>query len=59
MRDFRRMIQGLVVKITKEQLFSVLPLLVRHLGSNNYVCYTYAAITIDRVLFIKKNNQLM
>lgn len=47
-----------VVKLFSDHLF-VLPLLVRHLGSNNYVCYTYAAITIDRVLFIKKNNQLM
>ncbi|KAF7976444.1 hypothetical protein HWV62_6681 [Athelia sp. TMB] len=46
-------------QLTKEQLLSVLPLLVRHLGSENYVCYTYAAITIDRVLFIKKNNKLL
>lgn len=47
------------IQLTKEQLLSVLPLLVRHLGSENYVCYTYAAITIDRVLFIKKNNKLL
>lgn len=37
----------------------MLPLLVRHLGSEHYVCYTYAAITIDRVLFIKKDNVLL
>ncbi|KAH7929305.1 Cse1-domain-containing protein [Leucogyrophana mollusca] len=46
-------------QLTKEQLLSVLPLLVRHLGSDNYVTYTYAAITIDRILFIKKGTQLL
>ncbi|KIM79693.1 hypothetical protein PILCRDRAFT_791278, partial [Piloderma croceum F 1598] len=46
-------------QLTKDQLLSVLPLLVRHLGSDNYVCYTYAAITIDRVLFIKQGTQLL
>ena len=33
--------------------------MVRHLNSDNYVTYTYAAITIDRVLFIKKGTQLL
>lgn len=47
------------LQLTKEQLLSVLPLLVRHLGSENYVCYTYAAITIDRILFIKRGTQLL
>ena len=37
----------------------MLPLLVHHLGSDNYVTYTYAAITIDRILFIKQGNQLL
>lgn len=37
----------------------MLPLLVRHLNSDNYVTYTYAAITIDRILFIKKGTQLL
>lgn len=32
---------------------------MRHLGSESYVCYTYAAITIDRVLFIKRGTQLL
>ncbi|KAG8908300.1 importin-alpha export receptor [Tulasnella sp. 403] len=40
-------------QLTKEQLTSVLPLLIRHLASANYVCYTYAAITIERILFMK------
>ncbi|GLB42771.1 putative importin alpha re-exporter [Lyophyllum shimeji] len=46
-------------QLTKPQLLSVLPLLARHLRSENYVAYTYAAITIDRVLFIKHGNQLI
>ncbi|KAF5378153.1 hypothetical protein D9615_007619 [Tricholomella constricta] len=46
-------------QLTKPQLLSVLPLLARHLRSDNYVAYTYAAITIDRVLFIKQGNQLI
>lgn len=46
-------------QLTKEQLLSVLPLLVQLLGSDTYVTYTYAAITIERILFIKQNNQLL
>ncbi|KAI0088382.1 importin alpha re-exporter [Irpex rosettiformis] len=46
-------------QLTKAQLLSVLPLLVTHLSSDNYVCYTYAAISIERILFIKQNNQLL
>ncbi|THV04546.1 importin alpha re-exporter [Dendrothele bispora CBS 962.96] len=46
-------------QLTKTQLLSVLPLLAGHLRSDNYVTYTYAAITIDRVLAIKQNNQLL
>ncbi|PAV17971.1 importin alpha re-exporter [Pyrrhoderma noxium] len=46
-------------QLTKEQLISVLPFLLRHLSSANYVCYTYAAITIERILFIKRGTQLL
>ncbi|GBE78774.1 Importin-alpha re-exporter [Sparassis crispa] len=46
-------------QLIKPQLLSVLPLLVRHLGSENYVCYTYAAISIERILFIKQGTQLL
>ncbi|KAF8148458.1 importin alpha re-exporter [Crassisporium funariophilum] len=46
-------------QLTKPQLLSVLPQLSRHLGSDNYVTYTYAAITIDRILSIKQTNQLL
>lgn len=46
-------------QLTKEQLVAVLPLLVQHLRSSNYVCYTYAATTIERVLFIKRGSSLL
>ncbi|KAG2007419.1 importin alpha re-exporter [Coprinopsis cinerea AmutBmut pab1-1] len=46
-------------QLTKPQLLSVLPLLAGHLKSDNYVTYTYAAITIDRVLFIKQGGKLL
>ncbi|KAF8869467.1 Cse1-domain-containing protein [Infundibulicybe gibba] len=46
-------------QLTKSQFPSVIPLLVRYLGSSSYVTYTYAAITIDRVLSIKQNNIFM
>nr|ASF90178.1 hypothetical protein SPAR07607 [Bartheletia paradoxa] len=46
-------------QLTKEQLISVLPLLVKHLANPNYVIHTYAAITIERVLFMKQNGQAL
>ncbi|KAG6872821.1 hypothetical protein C0995_006303 [Termitomyces sp. Mi166 len=46
-------------QLTKPQLLSVLPLLAQHLRSMNYVTYTYAAITIDRILSIKQGNHLI
>ncbi|OJT05838.1 Importin-alpha re-exporter [Trametes pubescens] len=46
-------------QLVKPQLLSVLPSLVRHLSSENYVCYTYAAISIERILFIRQGNQPM
>ncbi|KAL1987176.1 hypothetical protein VTN96DRAFT_4782 [Rasamsonia emersonii] len=36
--------------ITKQQWQEVFPLLVKHLGSSNYVVYSYAAIAVERVL---------
>ncbi|KAG9044436.1 importin-alpha export receptor [Tulasnella sp. UAMH 9824] len=57
--DAIRFIYTFRYQLTKEQLASVLPLLVRHLGSSNYVCYTYAAITIERILFMKSGKTPM
>ena len=36
--------------ITKDQWQQVMPLLVNHLGNSNYCVYTYAAVTVERVL---------
>ncbi|KAH9814533.1 Cse1-domain-containing protein [Melampsora americana] len=46
-------------QLTREQLISVIPLLVPHLRSDVMVIYTYAAHTIERILFIKRDNQLL
>jgi exportin-2 (importin alpha re-exporter) len=46
-------------QLTKEQLLSVLPLLVHHLGNPSYVVYTYAAVCIERILFIKQGGKLL
>ncbi|KAF9999701.1 importin-alpha export receptor [Entomortierella chlamydospora] len=40
-------------QFTKEQIFATLPLLVKHLESTNYAVYTYAAICIERILFMR------
>lgn len=46
-------------QLTKEQLLSVLPLLVKHLESSQYVTCSYASITIERVLALKRDNKLL
>ncbi|KAI0933051.1 hypothetical protein AcW1_000014 [Taiwanofungus camphoratus] len=46
-------------QLVKPQLLSVFPLLVRYLDSENYVCYTYAAISIERILFIRQGTKLL
>ena len=38
--------------ITKEQWQQVMPLLVQHLVNPNWVVYTYAAIAVERVLYL-------
>ncbi|KAJ5248907.1 Chromosome segregation protein Cse1 [Penicillium chermesinum] len=43
--------------ITKEQWQQVLPVLVKHLASSNYVVYTYAAIAVERALFLSDAQQ--
>lgn len=47
------------LQLTKDQLLSVLPLLVKHLEESNYVIYSYAAITIERILFIRHNGLML
>ncbi|EZF36381.1 Cse1-domain-containing protein [Trichophyton interdigitale] len=38
--------------ITKEQWREIMPLLVKHLASSDYVVYTYAAIAVERVFVL-------
>ncbi|KAI8149148.1 Cse1-domain-containing protein [Fennellomyces sp. T-0311] len=45
-------------QLTKEQLLTVFPLLVKHLESSNYVVYTYSAIAIERILFLRQGKQM-
>jgi exportin-2 (importin alpha re-exporter) len=37
--------------MSKQQLISVFPQLVKHLSSSNYVVHTYSAIAIERLTF--------
>ncbi|SNX87170.1 probable CSE1 - Nuclear envelope protein that mediates the nuclear export of importin alpha [Melanopsichium pennsylvanicum] len=46
-------------QLTKQQLISVLPLLVQHLESSQYVTCSYASITIERILALKRDGKLL
>ncbi|KAI8980903.1 Cse1-domain-containing protein [Pilobolus umbonatus] len=46
-------------QLTKDQLLTVFPLLVRHLESSDYVVYTYAAIAIERILFMRHGKTMI
>ena len=46
-------------QLTKEQLLTVLPHLAQHLRSNNYVACTYAAVAIERILFIRRGSVVL
>ncbi|WFD31993.1 importin-alpha export receptor [Malassezia sp. CBS 17886] len=46
-------------QLSKEQLLAVLPLLVQHLASPNYITCTYAAITIERVLYLRTQGHFL
>ena len=39
-------------QLTKDQWQQAFPLLVNHLSSSNYVVYSYAAIAVERVLYM-------
>lgn len=46
--------------ITKEQWHDAFPLLVKHLGSSEYIVYSYAAIALERVMALTdEHNQPM
>jgi exportin-2 (importin alpha re-exporter) len=44
-------------QLTAEQLFSMLPLLIFHLGSDDQLVHTYAAVAIERILAMKSNHK--
>lgn len=46
-------------QLTKEQLVGVLPLLVQHLESEQYVTCSYASITIERVLALRRDGKML
>ncbi|KAG0191747.1 importin-alpha export receptor [Apophysomyces sp. BC1034] len=46
-------------QLTKEQLLTVFPLLVKHLQSNDYVVHTYAAIAIEKILLIRQGRVML
>ncbi|RHZ79547.1 hypothetical protein Glove_144g27 [Diversispora epigaea] len=46
-------------QMNKQQLITVFPLLVKHLNSSNYVVHTYASIAIERILFMRKDNNMV
>lgn len=43
-------------QLTKEQWAAAFPPLVKNLASSNYVVYTYAAIAVERVLFLTSDD---
>lgn len=45
--------------MTKSQLSDAFPLLVKHLAAQNYVVYTYTAITIERILAMSADGHPM
>ncbi|GAA5865792.1 hypothetical protein JCM8547_002779 [Rhodosporidiobolus lusitaniae] len=47
------------MQLTKEQLLGVLPMLIPRLQNPSFVIHTYAAITIERILFIKQNGAFL
>ncbi|KAJ3285574.1 importin-alpha export receptor [Borealophlyctis nickersoniae] len=46
-------------QLSKEQLTQLFPALLNHLGSENYVVHTYAAVGIERILAMKAETKMM
>ncbi|KAG4306464.1 hypothetical protein PORY_000452 [Pneumocystis oryctolagi] len=46
-------------QLQKNQILGCLPLLVNHLNFPNYAVYTYAAITIEAILNLNKNDDIL
>lgn len=54
-----RWVQSFRMHLDKDKLVSVFALLLHHLGSHSVVIHSYAAMTIERILAIKRNAQPM
>ncbi|KAK8199919.1 CAS/CSE protein [Phyllosticta capitalensis] len=44
-------------QLTQQYWQAAFPLLVKHLGVNNYVIYSYAAIAVERALYLTDDNK--
>lgn len=47
---------GAYRQLTTDQLRGILPKLVRYLESSEFVVYTYAAVTLERILLSKRED---
>jgi len=45
--------------LTIEQLRSILPLLISYLSKTEFVVHTYAAVTLERIFFLKRDNSIV
>ncbi|KZT24288.1 hypothetical protein NEOLEDRAFT_1179287 [Neolentinus lepideus HHB14362 ss-1] len=57
--DAMKFLYAFHAQLSEDQLLAVLPLLQQHLKSENTVCYTYAAIAIERILFVRRGTELL
>ncbi|KZT18357.1 importin alpha re-exporter [Neolentinus lepideus HHB14362 ss-1] len=57
--DVMKFLYAFHAQLSKEQLLTVLPLLQQYLKSENTVCYTYAAIAIERILCVRRGTELL
>ena len=57
--DAIRFLYAFRSQLNKEQLVQVLPLLGPHLGDSSVVIHTYAAMAIERILFMRVDNRLL
>ncbi|CCG83515.1 Importin-alpha re-exporter [Taphrina deformans PYCC 5710] len=57
--DAIKFVQTFRNQLTKKQLGDSFSLLVNHLNQANYVVATYAAVTIEALLSLKRDNQIM
>lgn len=57
--DAIRFLYAFRSQLTKDQLVQVLPLLGPHLGDSSVVIHTYAAMAIERILYMRVDGRLL